>query len=229
MPLSAINKEKNQPRGLQAYHSLREAIQTGKLLPGTRLREQELAEQLGLSRTPIREALTRLENEGLVCYDSNGLTVTKLDYTMMSELYVMREVLESTAARLAARHATEVEVSVLKDIAANDKKLLAHPEKLAANNKFFHEMLYQCSHNRYLLKAVNTLQDSMCLLGPTTLSVPERGLESAEEHQQLINALENHDEQAAEQLTRKHIQAAYKTRLAMQLLNKQCLISKSIK
>lgn len=217
MPLKASDKQKNLSRSLQAYHALRLAIQTGKLMPGTRLRELELAEQLGLSRTPIREALTRLENEGFVCHDNNGLSVTTLDYAQISELYVMREVLESTAARLAARHATKVEISVLKDIAANDKKWLTCPEKLAANNKFFHEMLYQCSHNRYLLKAVNTLQDSMCLLGPTTLSVPERSLESAEEHQQLIKALENHDEQAAEQLTRQHIQAAYKTRLAMLL------------
>ena len=101
------------PRSERAYQQLRGAIQAGQLLPGTRLREVELAESLGLSRTPVREALSRLESEGMVVNEPNrGMMVTRLDASMVSELYVMREVLEATAAALAARHAPDVEISL---------------------------------------------------------------------------------------------------------------------
>lgn len=204
------------PRGLQAYQSLREAIQKGELTPGTRLREVELAERLGLSRTPIREALSRLESEGLVANEpNNGLVVTKLDYSMVSELYVMREVLEGTAAALAARHASDVEIAVLREIADHDSDLVDDPEQLSVNNRLFHEMLYRCAHNRYLLKTLNTLHESMALLGPTTMGLPGRGRDSAQEHQNLVSALERRDPVEAEQLVRLHIRNAYKMRLSM--------------
>lgn len=214
-PAKPVGEASNLPRAQQAYQALREAIQKGELTPGTRLREVELAERLGISRTPIREALSRLESEGLVANEPAGLVVTKLDHSMMSELYVMREVLEGTAAALAARHASDVEIAVLREIADHDDELLDDPEKLAANNRFFHEMLYRCAHNRYLLKTLNTLHESLALLGPTTLAIPGRSQESALEHQELVSALERRDPVAAEQLIRRHIRAAYKARLSL--------------
>jgi hypothetical protein len=114
----------------------------------------------------VREALSRLESEGLVVNEPNrGMIVTRLDASMVSELYVMREVLESTAAALAARHATDVEISLLRDIVERDLSFAEDPDKLAMNNRLFHETLHRCAHNRYLLKTLRSLHESMALLG----------------------------------------------------------------
>jgi len=204
------------PRAERAYQQLRAAIQAGQLAPGTRLREVELAESLGLSRTPVREALSRLESEGLVVNEPNrGMMVTQLDASMVSELYVMREVLEGTAAALAARHATDVELSLLRDIVERDLAIADDPVRLAANNRLFHETLHRCAHNRYLLKTLRSLHESMALLGRSTLAVPGRPRASYEEHISLIEALEHRDTALAEQIMRRHIQQAYKVRLSL--------------
>ncbi|PZX34496.1 putative transcriptional regulator, HTH GntR [Cupriavidus phytorum] len=204
------------PRSERAYQQLRAAIQAGQLSPGTRLREVELAESLGLSRTPVREALSRLESEGLVVNEPNrGMMVTQLDASMVSELYVMREVLEGTAAALAARHATDVEISLLRDIVERDLAIANDPDRLALNNRLFHETLHRCAHNRYLLKTLRSLHESMALLGRTTLAVPGRARSSYEEHISLVEALEQRDPTLAEQIARRHIQQAYKVRLSL--------------
>jgi len=200
-------------RGDQAYTFIVEGIQSGRLKPGTRLREIELAEMTGLSRTPVREALSRLQLEGLLTTDAaRGLIVTELDYSMTSELYAMREVLEGTAARLAARHASDVEIDFLREINARDA-LLTSPEALAANNRLFHETLYRCAHNRYLVKTLNTLQESMMLLGQTTLATPGRAETSRAEHGAIVEALARRDPDEAEKAARAHIIGAYRIRL----------------
>ncbi len=200
-------------RGDQAYRFIVDGIQSGRLPPGTRLREIEMAEMTGLSRTPVREALSRLQLEGLLTIDAaRGLIVTELDYSMTSELYAMREVLEGTAARLAARHASDVEIDFLREINARDAKLTA-PDALAANNRLFHETLYRCAHNRYLVKTLNTLQESMMLLGPTTLAATGRAETSRTEHGAIVEALARRDSDAAEKAARAHISTAYRIRL----------------
>ena len=200
-------------RGDQAYQFIVDGIQSGRLAPGTRLREIELAELTGLSRTPVREALSRLQLEGLVTLDAaRGLIVTELDYSMTSELYAMREVLEGTAARLAARHASDVEIDFLREITTRDA-LLSSAESLASNNRLFHETLYRCAHNRYLVKTLNTLQESMALLGRTTLASPGRADTSRIEHEAIVEALSRRDPDAAERAARAHIVAAYRIRL----------------
>lgn len=201
-------------RSDQAYRYLIEGIREGRLRPGTRLREIELAGQIGLSRTPVREALSRLQVQGLASSDPDrGLIVTEPDYAMTSELYTMREVLEGTAARLAARHASDVEIEFLQDITTRDAQLHT-AQDLAANNRLFHGTLYQCAHNRYLLKTLSSLQESMMLLGPTTLAVAGRPQQARQEHQRLIDALRSRDPEAAEAAAREHILAAYRLRLA---------------
>lgn len=211
------DRHADQRRGVtrsdQAYSFIVEGIQSGRLSPGTRLREIELAESTGLSRTPIREALSRLQLEGLLTMDAaRGLIVTELDHSMASELYAMREVLEGTAARLAARHASDVEIDFLREINIRDAQLTT-PEALAANNRLFHETLYRCAHNRYLVKTLNTLQESMALLGRTTLAAPGRAETSRAEHAAIVEALARRDPDAADQAARAHITAAYRIRL----------------
>ncbi len=215
---AGLGQRRGVSRSDQAYNYIVEGIQCGRLAPGTRLRETELAELTGLSRTPIREALSRLQLEGLLTMDAaRGLIVTELDHSMASELYAMREVLEGTAARLAARHASDVEIDFLREINVRDAQLTSS-EALAANNRLFHETLYRCAHNRYLVKTLNTLQESMMLLGRTTLAAPGRAESSRAEHAAIVEALARRDPDAAEKAARAHIIAAYRIRLE-QLFN----------
>jgi len=143
--LPAFNDDQAKlSRGERAYQKLLAAIQSGALKPGARLRENELAAWLSSSRTPVREALSRLQAEGLVMQEPRrGMIVTQLDHGMVAELYLMREVLEGTAARLAARHASEVEISLLREIAERDRNGGDDPVRAAKNNRLFHETLYR--------------------------------------------------------------------------------------
>lgn len=211
-PSPAAN-ERGEPRSEQAYRYIVDAIKQGTLPPGTRIREVDLAERTGLSRTPVREALNRLQLEGLVANDpGRGTIITELDHSMVNELYAMREVLEGTAAGLAARHASEVEIAFLREINERDAQLTDTLE-LVRNNKLFHSTLYRCAHNRYLLKMLHSLQESMMLLGPSTLTKPGRAKIARSEHDAIIDALERRDSESAEDLARRHIREAYKVRL----------------
>lgn len=202
------------PRGEAAYRYIRGAIQRGEIKPGERLRELELAERIGLSRTPIREALARLESEGLVVHDSTrGIVVAELDYGMITELYYMREVLEGTAAGLAAQHASEVEISILDDLCSQYEAAMGDEVALTASNRRFHETLYRCSHNRYLLNMVKVLNDALSLLGTTTLGSPERAEETLREHRAVVAAIRNRDAAAATEALRAHIRSAQKVRM----------------
>ena len=178
------------------------------------MREVELAESIGLSRTPVREALARLESDGLITHDATrGIVVAELDYSMVTELYYMREVLEGTAARLTARHASEVEISILEDLCHQYAESLDDETKLAVSNSQFHDTLYRCSHNRYLVNMLTVLHDALSLLGTTTLSNPERAAETLKEHEAVVDAIRNRDADGAEQALRAHIRAAQKVRM----------------
>ena len=100
-----------------AYTLILEAIEAGVYKPGDRLVESELAERLGVSRTPVREALQRLETQAMLSRDGRSLIVASLDHNQLAELYAVRTELEGLAARLAARHATDEEIRVLRAMA----------------------------------------------------------------------------------------------------------------
>lgn len=195
----------------RAYKHIHKAIQSGTLKPGTRLRELDLTEWLGISRTPIREALKKLESDGLIINEPNqGLVVTKLDFRMISEIYEIREVLEGTAAAFAARHALDGEISVLRDIVSRELKIREDSTALVEHNRIFHEALYRSTHNRYLQKFLNTLRESMALWVHATLSVPGRSQEALDQHEAIVGAIEKRDVTAAEQAARQHIRDAYR-------------------
>jgi DNA-binding GntR family transcriptional regulator len=202
------------PRGEAAYQYIRDAIRGGRFKPGERLREIDLAKQIGLSRTPVREALSRLEAESLVAHDATrGVVVAELDYSMVTELYYMREVLEGTAGRLVAQHASEVEISILEDLCGQYEAALGNEAALTASNRRFHDTLYRCSHNRYLLNMVTVLHDALSLLGGTTLADSERAAQTLNEHRTVVAAIRARDPDAAEQALKAHIQAAHKARM----------------
>ena len=202
--------------GATAYRRLADSIRDGALAPGTRLREEDLAASLQMSRTPVREALRRLQDEGLLSQDAQrGMAVARLDHQMMTELYLMRDVLEGTAARLAARHASDAEVAVLRDLMEVEAKLGRDARQLARHNQRFHEALYLAAHNRYLLKTLNALRDAMALLGETTYAAPGRAKSALAEHRAIVEAIAAGDAAAAEAAARAHIQGAQRTRIRM--------------
>lgn len=191
------------------------AIDGGEYPPGARLLESELAHRFGVSRTPVREALRRLESQGVVTHEPRkGAVVAALDYDQLGELYAVREVMEGFAARLAARHASGPEIRLLYDMLAEDEAL-TDPKALAQANKRFHRQLHLSSHNRYLIETLDPVRRSLSLLGDTTFSAPERVTTSGAEHRLIIDAVAARDGDAAEAAARRHIVSAYELRLRL--------------
>ncbi|WGV17356.1 GntR family transcriptional regulator [Fuscovulum ytuae] len=206
-------EESELPQGQGAYRRLLEEIRMGTLPPGARLRETELAERLGISRTPVREAIRQLEADGLVAHlPRQGATIRSLDHAEVVELYEMRAVLEGTAARLAARAASEIE---LAELAALNAELAASPAGPDARevNRQFHRSLLDAARNRFLLKSMSALQKTLLILGPTTLADPDRAVAAVAEHAAVLAALEARDGAAAEAAMRTHVGAALSARL----------------
>ena len=202
-----------KPAQKDAYTMILEAIDSGIYRPGDRLVESELAERFGVSRTPIREALQRLETQSLLARDGRSLIVASLEHNQMAELYAVRSELEGLAARLAARHATEEEVMVLRDMIEEDRSLLADPAAMARANRRFHRMIHLASHNRYLVQQLDLVYRSMALMATTSLAAEGRGAIALSEHGAIVDAISTRDEDAAYQALRDHISVAFITRL----------------
>jgi DNA-binding GntR family transcriptional regulator len=198
-----------------AYSLILEAIDTGMYKPGDRLVESELADRFGVSRTPIREALQRLETQSLLARDGRSLIVASLDHNQLSELYVVRAELEGLAARLAARHATPEEVRVLRDMVDEDQALLNDPTALSRANRRFHKQIHLASHNRYLVQQLDLVHRSMALMATTSLAAEGRGEDALKEHGVIVRAIEIHDEDGAYVALKDHISKAFVTRLKL--------------
>lgn len=208
-----MTDDQDAPQGQTVYKQLLSEIRMGSLLPGARLRETELAERLSTSRTPVREALRRLEADGLVTHaPRQGVTVRGLEHGEVVELYEMRAVLEGTAARLAARVALPVEIDELAAINAELAEV-GSGASAQETNRQFHRMLLETARNRYLVRSMNTLQKTLLILGPTTLAEPGRQAAAVSEHGAVIEAIAARDGGAAEQAMRAHIAAALKARI----------------
>lgn len=197
-----------------AYTLILEAIEAGVYKPGDRLVESELAERLGVSRTPVREALQRLETQSMLVRDGRSLMVASLDHNQLAELYAVRTELEGLAARLAARHATDEEIRVLRSMVQDDHSLLGgDPRLLSRANKRFHRQIHLASHNRFLVQQLDLLHRSMALMATTSLAAEGRDEAAMAEHEQIVGAIEARDGEAAYQALRSHISKAFETRL----------------
>ncbi|RPE71899.1 GntR family transcriptional regulator [Pacificibacter maritimus] len=202
-----------------AYSLILDAIDTGIYRPGDRLVESELAERFGVSRTPIREALQRLETQSMLTRDGRSLIVASLDHNQMADLYVVRTELEGLAARLAARHATPEEIAVLRGMVEEDRALVDDPDALSRANRRFHKQIHLASHNRYLVKQLDLVHRSMALLATTSLAAEGRGEEAIAEHDTIVHAIETGDGAAAHAALSTHISKAFMTRLKIDAEN----------
>jgi len=198
-----------------AYDLILEAIDSHVYTPGDRLVESELADRFGVSRTPVREALQRLETQGLLTRDGRSLVVASLDHTQLSELYVVRGELEGLAAKLAARHATPEEVQVLRDMLTADRALIDDPAALSRANRRFHKQIHLASHNRFLVRQLDLVHRSMALLANTSMTAEGRTADTLVEHEAIVTAIEAGNGEAAYVALRDHISQAYITRLRL--------------
>lgn len=197
-----------------AYTLILEAIDAGFFKPGDRLVESELADRFGVSRTPVREALQRLETQGMLSRDGRSLIVASLDHNQLAELYAVRTELEGLAARLAARAATDEEVRVLRGMVEEDRKLIGgDPKELSRANKRFHKQIHLASHNRFLVQQLDLVHRSMALMATTSFAAEGRDEVGLAEHDRIIAAIEARDPEGAYQALRTHISKAFETRL----------------
>jgi len=198
-----------------AYTLILQAIDSGVYKPGDRLVESDLAERFGVSRTPIREALQRLETQSLLTRDGRSLIVSSLDHNQLAELYVVRAELEGLAASLAARHATDEEIRVLRDMVASDHRLLDDPQAMARANRRFHKQIHLASHNRFLVQQLDLVHRSMALMATTSLAAAGRPQDALSEHDAIVGAIEARDAPTAGEALRAHISKAFVTRLKL--------------
>ena len=203
----------SRPQQTDAYSLILEAIDVGVYKPGDRLVESDLAERFGVSRTPVREALQRLETQSLLSRDGRSLIVSSLDHNQLAELYVVRRELEGLSARLAARHATSEEIQLLRSMVEEDRELVANPPELARANRRFHKQIHLASHNRYLVQQLDLVYRTMALMATTSLAARGRGEIALKEHDSIVRAIEARNEDAAYSALRDHISVAFKTRL----------------
>ena len=200
--------------GESAYLALMAALREGVYSPGDRLREEEVGNRLGLSRTPVREALRQLEAHGIIEHRPRmGAVIKTLQHAEVVELYEMRIVLERTAAEMAAKHGMEAEFDALDELNDRIEAKRADPALGAAINQDFHQALYLAGRNRFLLEAARALNNSLLLLGPTTYADPERIDTVVRQHREIVKALRQGDSTAAASAAEAHLQTSLRYRL----------------
>jgi len=212
-------KSENEPVVAEAiYSTLREAILSGVLLPGERLGEVQLATLFSKSRTPVREAILRLESERLTERTARrGFVVGRVTRDEVLEVYAVRGVLDGLAARLAAHSILPAEIDHLRWLntrlrEAGEKRDF---ELMLDLNIQFHESVCRAGRNSLLLQFMRQIHDWVRRFPQTTFSYPRRAENALDEHEQLLDAIARRDAAAAEQIAREHMDRALQVRIAM--------------
>lgn len=186
---------------------IQEGILQGKYVPGQRLKESDLAGELGISRSPIREAMKVLNEEGLISVEPwKGLRISKLNRLQMIELFAYREVLEGIAVELACDNIKSDLLGKLEDLVGNyllskDTSL----QELSRNNQEFHQTIYEAAGNEYLLASTGTLRTLLALLPNENFRQPGRTKVILNEHRAIVDALRKRDPVAAKKAMLAHV------------------------
>ncbi len=201
-----------------AYAVLREAIVTSVLKPGSRLRADELAKKLGVSKTPVREALRKLQAEDLVTMQpGNALTVKSISEEQLFEIYYTREALEGMAARLAAENAGQIELAKLRAIHDEMKApgVAANLKQLRHLSGEFHLAVFRAARNDTLYRLLKHLHEQIRQFGGTTLTQSGRAKEVIAYAKTLLAAIERRDGDAAEKIARENRRRTLELRVKM--------------
>lgn len=198
------------------YDMLKRAILSGELQPGQLLIETSLAELCGVSRTPIREALTRLEQDGLVHHSDGGLVVRVRSPEEILDIYETRIVLEATAGKVAAERRTDHDVRLLRYVIERSKEVVAGDSAaMVLANQQFHQMVWRASHNEALNDLLERLSLHLGRYPETTLTAPGRWAEALREHAELADAIEQRRADDAYRIAHHHFMRARDIRLAL--------------
>lgn len=192
------------------FESMREAILTGVLQPGERLMEIQLAEEMGVSRTPVREAIRKLELENfVVMIPRKGAYVAGVSSKDVADVFEIRSALEGLAAGLAAERITEDELEQMERVLfykANEEEV--NLEQIVKTDTDFHALVYAASRNERLIQILANLREQIQRFRATSLAVPGRNKLAIEEHRMIVDALRRHDSEEAQTLAMAHIVTA---------------------
>ena len=205
----------NAPLTDQALAYLRDSIQSGKLSPGQEIDYVELAAELGMSRTPIRESVRQLMAEGLVEMKPGGtVRVTELTAEEAESFYHVRDELEVVAARAAAVHISDLEIEMLQANLALFESAKSNKETLAQIDNQFHNLIYDACNNTYLTQTLKLLRTRIGLLKGKPFDSPKRIEDAYKEHAAIIKAFRSHDPDRVEKAVARHYANARKSRLS---------------
>ncbi len=193
------------------FEAIREAIINGVLKPGERLMEIQLADEMGVSRTPVREAIRKLELEGfVVMIPRKGAYVAGLSMKDIADVFEIRAALEGLAAGLAAERITEEELEELERLLVRIGECIYSNDLNAVieQDTEFHDVLFRATRNERLVQIVSNLREQIQRYRTASLSSPGRMKLALEEHKQIVEALSERNVEKAQRLAREHIENA---------------------
>jgi len=198
----------NGSQSAEAYARIKEKILTLELAPASALDENALMAELGLGRTPVREAIQRLAHDSLVVvYPRRGTLVADLNMSDLQKVFELRLTLEPFAAELAAKRATLQQVENLEQLFTKSAKLLrkGNTHQLIQIDHEFHRLLAQAAHNEFLEETLERLYNQVLRLWYVSLHKVSRLREAVEEHREVVLAVKAHDAERAAHIMRAHI------------------------
>lgn len=201
-------QETNQSLSTRVYQRLEDDILGGRYQTNEELKESTIGKELGVSRTPVREALRQLEQQGLVEITPNrGARVIGLTREDFYDIFMIRSMLEGYCAAKAAKNATPEQIAELEEIVylAQFHVERGHSEQIFEEDNRFHEVIYQASGSKILENLLSNFHHYLLRVRRVTLKSMERAKKSNEEHAAILEAIRSHDEEAAKELANRHI------------------------
>ena len=205
VPTSPLKREN---LGIQVFEQLKRMILRGEISSGTRIVESEIALSMGISRTPVREAVHKLEAEGLLTHLSKGgYAVRGLTISDIEDTFDIRSILESFAGYLAAKRHTDGELVTLESKIDEFQRYLDRGDlkRLSAVNTDFHEALYELSRSHRLIKMIHGLKDEIEFLRKIILNSEKMARLSNRDHREIVEAIKQRDAKKVEQQLKEHI------------------------
>lgn len=210
MGINDMQKEPTDKYSLSArvFNCIREDILSGKYKENEELKETAIGRELGVSRTPVREALRQLELEGLVTIVANkGAYVTGISAKDINDIYMIRSLLEGLCARWATQNITEKQLDELDEntYLSDFHAKKGHYEQVVELDNKFHETLYEASGSKLLNHMLSDFHHYVQRVRKITLASPKRSITSNEEHKRIVEAIRNKNEDEAERLANLHM------------------------
>ena len=214
--LAPIRLDSYQPLREVVCETLREAIRSGVLKPGERLMEIQLADELGVSRTPVREAMRKLELEGyVIMLPRRGTYVANISIRDINGVIEIRTTLDALASGLAAERITEEELEQLERllVSIGENIETRNMKKVVEDDMEFHDILYKASRNQRLVGIISNLREQMTRFRSMSMSYPGRLKKTLEEHSRLVEAIAQRDVELAQKLAVEHMENSEQTLL----------------